>query len=207
MCPAWPPLHTLYATPHKGSSPLACSRFLFRGSFLCSQLHPVGFLSSEAAWHQGARKSSPAHYLWSLPQKPPQHRIVSVFLSGLCHYFSIIAIFRSTWTKQKMWLVIWCCCNLLFECVEQQHRGFWVITVLRFWYSRHALLPFLWRFLELFILFGCFHIKWRRCGLDSLLCALGYCEKCWYPVILLLPVFSPFVYVLISVGLSLCFRL
>lgn len=69
---------------------------------------------------------------------------MSVFLSCLRHYFFIIAIFRSPWTKQKTWLVIWCCRDLLFECVKQQHQGFGLITVLQFWKSRHAFLPFLW---------------------------------------------------------------
>lgn len=55
-----------------------------------------------------------------------------------------------------MWLVIWCCRDLLFECVKQQYQGFLVITILQFGRSRHALLPFLWgvfEFLSCFVVF------------------------------------------------------
>lgn len=55
-----------------------------------------------------------------------------------------------------MWLVIRCCRDLLFECVKQQHWRFWVITVLQFRKSHHAVLPFLWGVLEFWSCFVVF---------------------------------------------------
>lgn len=121
------------------------SCFLFCGSFLPSQIHPAGLLSSAAAWHQGARKRFPKK---SSPQKPPQNRIMSMFLSWLCHYFFITAIFSSPEQNRKCdWssdVVGTCYSNVSNNSTD----GFWVITVLQFMKSHHAVLPFLWGVFE-----------------------------------------------------------
>lgn len=79
-----------------------------------------------------------------------------------------------------MWLVIWCCRDLLFECVKQQNRGFRVITVLQFGKSHHALLPFLWGVFEFLSCFVVFVHSHKMTNAWWVLVSFGFfCCVCW----------------------------
>lgn len=103
---------------------------------------------------------------------------MSMFLSCLCHYFFIIAIFRSREQNRKCdWssnVTVTCYLNVSNNSTEV----FWVITVLQFWKSRHALLFFLWGVFEFFFSFLLFSHKMTKdfvhVGLFPLLCCVRW---------------------------------
>lgn len=114
---------------------------MFCGSFLPSGLHPVVFPSSAAAWHQGTRKSLETHNCtFGLHLRNHQCLCFSCTEFALLYSY----YFWLSWTKQNVWVVIWCWRHLLFDCVKQQSSRFRVITILHFRERHRAFLHFLW---------------------------------------------------------------